>query len=89
MCTNIGRQIDRGLKASLEVHKQCIVTSLFYACGILNISINTTVLYYCIGVRVLYGSINICFDPVGSSSGNHYMNMSSVIGLFAERDPDQ
>jgi hypothetical protein len=37
----------------------------------------------------LCGSIATCFDPVGSSSGNHHMNMPLIIGLFANMDPDQ
>jgi hypothetical protein len=40
-------------------------------------------------IHTLCGSIAACFDPVKSSSGNHYMNMSLVIGLFIDMDPVQ
>jgi hypothetical protein len=45
--------------------------------------------YHCVSVRLLCGRIDTCFDPAGSSSGNHYMNMSLVIGLFTNMDPDR
>lgn len=44
--------------------------------------------FYCISIRLLCGSTAICFGPVGSSSGNHYTNMSLVIRLFIDMDPD-
>jgi hypothetical protein len=49
-----------------------------------NKQINITVLPF----RFLRGNIATCFDPAGSSSDNHYMNMS-LIGLLTDMDPDQ
>jgi hypothetical protein len=34
-------------------------------------------------------SIATCFDPAGSSSGTHYINMLRVIGFFVSMDPYQ
>jgi hypothetical protein len=44
---------------------------------------------YSISIRLLCGSTATCFDSVGSSSGNHYINMSLAIGLFTDMDPDR
>jgi hypothetical protein len=40
-------------------------------------------------VFFLCGSIATCFDPAGPSSDNHYVNMSLVIRLFTDIDPDR
>jgi hypothetical protein len=45
---------------------------------------NNSILNTTVGYIYLCGSTATCFDPVGSSSGNHYMNMSLVIGLFTD-----
>jgi hypothetical protein len=42
-----------------------------------------------IRIRLFCGSIATCFDPAGSSSGNHYMNMPFAIELFTDMDPDR
>jgi hypothetical protein len=43
----------------------------------------------CISTRLLCGNIATCFESAGSSSDNRYINMSLVIGLFTDVDPDQ
>jgi hypothetical protein len=45
--------------------------------------------YYCISIHLLCRSSATYFDPVGSSSDNHYMNMPHFIELFTYMDPDQ
>jgi hypothetical protein len=60
--------------------------------NILNVSNNTSILNKSILLykhSLLPGSIATCFESDGSSWGNHYMNMSLVIGLFTDMDPEQ